>query len=162
MQGANKAFLEAYLADTLTVLRTSLELARQGQTVFYRVAALQLRILLCDSTRLHNRPLELGLLPRLHPQLALHPLNSDGQFNDSAPLIPLQDWLNQALPLKTSRPLTIRQLIRQVCDRDGGAHVDVRTPLPPEVRQERAGWILKLGEYLADVLFDRFTAHPRE
>lgn len=160
-QDANTMLLETYLADVLTILRTSLKLARQGQRFFYRVAALQLRILLCDSTRLHNRPLELGLLPRLRPRLALHPLTKDGAFDRSAPPIPLQDWLNQPLPLKNDSPLTIRRLIREVCDRDGGAHVDVRAHLPPASRAERAEWILHLGEYLLSMFPEEISAHPR-
>ncbi len=161
MEDISAELLETYLAESLTILRTSLELARQGQWFFYRVAALQLRILLCDSARLHNQPLELGLLPRLRPHLELHSLNKDGTFNLSAPPISLQDWLNQSLLLKSGSPLTIRRLIREVCDHDGGAHVDVRTPLPPEVRQEQAEWIFRIGEYIVSVLLDISTEHPR-
>lgn len=162
MQDGNASpLLEAYLDDTLTILRASLKLAQRGEQVFYRVVALQLRILLCDSARLHNRPLELALLPRLRPHLMLHPLTADGTFDPCAPLIPLQEWLNQVVPLKATRPHTIRQLIRQVCDRDGGAHVDVRAPLSPEAQEERVEWILRMGEYLSSLFPEEISEHPR-
>ena len=43
--------LFGYGYDARRILATSLELIEQGRPEFYRVAALELRLLLCDTTR---------------------------------------------------------------------------------------------------------------
>jgi hypothetical protein len=149
--------LERYLRDSAAILGRSLELARSGEPWFYRVAALQLRLLLCDTTHRHNDVVDIALVPRLRPDLRLpSPL-------DPAQILPLSEWLEIELPLRekqSSGPaLTIRQLIRRVCDQDGGAHADPRprAGLPAEGAPD---WILTLGELVweglgaADQRFD--------
>lgn len=144
----NPAELESYLRDALEILRASLTLARGEQPAFYRVAAAQLRLLLCDTTFRHNRQEEIALLPRLRPTLALPPLTTRGGFDFSAAPIPLAAWLEQPLP----DGLTIRLLIRRVCDQDGGAHVDLHPHAGSGDPQEAARWILALGDCLLRVM----------
>jgi hypothetical protein len=62
----------------------------------------------------------------------------------------LEDWLSTSIPGNENEPITIRKLIRQVCDTDGGAHVDQRANLnlPPDYRK----WIIHLaGSVLSDL-----------
>lgn len=125
--------LRAYAVDALRILRRSLDLVEAGETAFYRVAALQLRLLLCDSTRLHNQMIDTALLPRVAPGLRLPALDQNGQALDGA--LALEAWLEQELVIGAGR-MSVRRLIRAVCDQDGGAHVDTRgEPLPAEARE---------------------------
>jgi len=124
-----------YTRSALRILRRSLELARCPEPDFYRVAALELRLLLCDTTRQHERVVDVSLVLRLWPDLLWPTLGADGQFTAS-PALSLPAWLEQPLP---QGGLTIRQLIRRVCDQDGGAHVDLRqqvVPLDPQSARE--------------------------
>ncbi len=135
--------LENYLHDSLSILAASISLARGEQPAFYRVAALQLRLLLCDTTRRHGSIVNISLLPRLRPGLALHPLGEDG-FDRTRRPIPLAEWLEQPLPLPEPEPPTVRNLIRRVCEQDGGAHVDPRASVPLPAGEYRA-WILRIA-----------------
>lgn len=131
--------LRAYAADALRILERSLGMVEAGETAFYRVAALQLRLLLCDSTRLHNQMIDTALLPRIAPGLRLPALDPHGQALDG--FLPLEAWLEQELVVGAGR-MTVRRLIRAVCDQDGGAHVDTRgEALPSEARDA----LLKIG-----------------
>ena len=124
-----------YTRSALRILRRSLELARGPEPDFYRVAALELRLLLCDTTRQHERVVDVSLIPRLWPDKLWPALGADGQFTAS-PALSLPAWLEQPFPPGS---LTIRQLIRRVCDQDGGAHVDLREqalPLDPQSARE--------------------------
>ena len=158
--------LIAYARDTLQILITSLDLSRRGRPEFYRVAALQLRLLLCDTTRRHGEIVNVSLLPRLLPNLRLAPLAPDGAFDNQAPPLALDTWLEQPLPAfmghtapSQSGGLTIRYLIRWVCEQDGGAHVDPRRlrldGLPLVSSRPGPNYselILFLAEYIASVL----------
>ena len=131
-----RQILLAYARDSLEILRYSLVLVAQGQRPFYRVAALQLRLLLCDTTRRHNQVIDIALLPQLIPNLDL-PAISPGEKR-----LLLVDWLAQPIP---GQPLSVRQFIRRICDQDGGAHVDFK----PEAGLdglEAVEWIQKIGE----------------
>lgn len=131
--------LRAYAADALRILERSLGLVAAGETAFYRVAALQLRLLLCDSTRLHNQMIDTALLPRVAPGLRLLALDPHGQALDGC--LQLDAWLEQELVIGAGR-MSVRQLIRRVCDQDGGAHVDVRGEELPE---EARGVLARIG-----------------
>jgi hypothetical protein len=158
--------LIAYARDALQILVTSLDLSRRGRPEFYRVAALQLRLLLCDTTRRHGEVVNVSLLPRLLPHLMLAPLGSDGAFDTRAKPLLLDIWLEQPLsapmaPFAAAAPggLTIRELIRWVCDQDGGAHVDPRrlhfeksARSSSQSGLDYAGRILVIAEYIASVL----------
>jgi len=159
-----------YLRDSLSILQLSLKLARQDHPEFYRVAAVQLRLMLCDTTRRHQEPVVISLAPRLLPGLALHPLVTPGPvgsgdrvsqvnplqkagdvFNRSAQPLSIEEWLDQSLGA-----LTIRQLIRRVCDQDGGAHVDPRPSVSLPEGLDYRTWILVIGEYVVEELLRRY------
>lgn len=111
--------LLAYAIDAVRILQEAVHLQSEEQRYFYRVAAVELRLLFCDTTRVHERLVPLALAGRLWPDLRLPSLS------ESLPegSLLLNEWLEQKLP---EGDLTIRQLIRRVCDQDGGAHVDAR------------------------------------
>lgn len=134
-----------YTRDAAEILRRCVELYDRGETVFYRVMAVELRLLLCDSTRLHNAPLDLALLPALYPDLTLPALD------DGAPLL-LETWLEQPVSTSGGAHLTARQLIRQVCDQDGGAHVDRRARMAVEGTEKRARLIRAAAGVVLDAL----------
>ena len=142
----------AYANDALDILNTSLELVQQGRLEFYRVVALQLRLLLCDSTRRHNRVVDISLALRLWPDTCLSPLNPAGFFDPSLDPFPLADWLAQPLPLPSGPVLTLRDLIRRVCDQEGGAHVDLKPEANLQEVADVPGWVCKAGEEANRVL----------
>lgn len=113
----------AYLRDSICILQSAVRHYQAGDIAFYRLAALQLRLLLCDTVRRHGRVEDISLLPRVHPACALPPVLPDGHPASADPL-PLSAWLMQPLSGADGSVLTIRDLIRRVCDQDGGAHVD--------------------------------------
>ncbi len=133
--------LLAYARDSFAILGRSLELYRQGHRPFYRVTALQLRLLLCDTTRRHNQVVDIAVLPQLLPSLELP------AFGPGAARLPLKDWLAQPIPGQPDQSLSIRLLIRRVCDQDGGAHVDLKSQAGPE-NLDPAEWIQKIGEMI--------------
>lgn len=136
--------LLSYTRSALAILRTSVELARGERAEFYRVAAVQLRLLLCDTTRRHGRVVEIALLPQVMAELRLHPLGEGGEFELGQVPLPLGEWLEQRLP----GGLSIRQLIRRVCDQDGGAHVDVKPQAGLGGMENHPDWIIRIGEYV--------------
>jgi len=145
-----RAELADYARGSLNVIARSLSEIEKGYPEFYRVIALQLRLLLCDSTRRHNQTVDISLVPQIAPELKFHPLNSLGEFDLNLPPISLEDWLAQPLPIKSNSPVIIRTLIRQVCDQDGGAHVDQRAEMlfVPEATR----WIVRIGRYVLERL----------
>ena len=134
-----------YARDALKILQTSLELVGQGRLEFYRVAALQLRLLLCDTTRRHNQVVDISLVRRLYPQLRLFALNQEGLFDPRLDPLTLSDWLAQRLLLVAVQALTLRALIRRVCDQEGGAHVDLKPEAGLRGVPDVPGWVCKMG-----------------
>ena len=132
--------LLAYARDSLEILRHSLLLIRQGQRLFYRVAAVQLRLLLCDTTRRHNQVVDISVLPQLIPDLDLPAVGIGGKR------LLLNDWLAQPIP---GQPLSVRQLIRRVCDQEGGAHVDFKLEAGLD-DLDPAEWIQTIGEIVVN------------
>ena len=144
---------EDYFRGSLEILETAVNQYRSGRRTFYRVAALQLRLLLCDSTRRHNTTVDISLAPQIVPRLRLPALDSAGQPKKPDTDLPLPDWLGQTLPLTGSEGehLSIRTLIRRVCDQDGGAHVDPKPNAGLYADSSPAGlspaeWIVRLSE----------------
>jgi hypothetical protein len=138
-----RQILLAYARDSLEILRYSLTLFKHGQRPFYRVVALQLRLLLCDTSRRHNQIIDIAVLPQIIPDLDLPVVGAGGKR------LPLKDWLAQPIPGQPDQALTVRQLIRLVCDQDGGAHVDFK----PEAGLEGLGtaeWIQTIGEIVVN------------
>lgn len=110
---------------------------------------MQLRLLLCDTTRRHNRVVDIAVLPQIIPDLDLPALGPGGKR------LLLNDWLAQPIPGLADQALTVRQLIRRVCDQDGGAHVDFK----PEAGLDGldpAGWIQTIGEIVVNSVEDYF------
>ena len=138
--------LLAYGRDALNILQLSLQLVQQGRRPFYRVAALQLRLLLCDTTRRHGQVIDIAVLPRLLPNLELPAV-----IPDEKPLR-LKEWLAQPIPGQADQTLTVRQLIRRVCDQDGGAHVDYK-PEAGLKGLDPAGWIQIIGEIVVNSIY---------
>lgn len=145
-----RADLAEYTRGSLSLIARSLSEIEKGYPEFYRVIALQLRLLLCDSTRRHNQTVDISLVPQIAPELKFHPLNALGEFDSTLSPLPLKGWLAQPLPVKAVAPMTIRTLIRQVCDQDGGAHVDPRTAM--QFIPEAAGWMVRIGHYVLERL----------
>jgi hypothetical protein len=143
----------SYALDALDILKESVRLASRGHTGFYRVAAAQLRLLLCDTTRRHGKIVDISLLPRLIPGLELPPLDHHSDVISITDEIPLANWLKQKIAFGERSEVTIRQLIRLVCDQDGGAHVDYKpesilrgTSNYPQIILSIAGVVLKAAE----------------
>lgn len=136
--------LELYLRDSLNIITQSLRLIEDDYPFFYRVIALQLRLILCDTTRIHDESLDTSLIRQINPLVKLHALGSDPDYKDPSRMLSLDDWLAAELPGSGLTSMTIRKLIRQVCDTDGGAHVDRRGSqlLPPNHCQ----WIIRIAE----------------
>jgi len=116
--------LVEHAVDSLEIIRKSLQLVAGGTTPFYRVIAVQLRMLLCDSSRRHGKMEDISLLPLWLPGIRLHQLDEYGQVFSNQAGLTISEWLEQKLTINFDKSVTIRQLIRQVCDQDGGAHYD--------------------------------------
>ncbi len=125
----------AYTRDALAILEGNLRLYSQGAPECYRVLASQLRLLLCDTNRVHDRLVDISLVPRVLPDLrlaALQPVPPAGgplRFQPGPGTLSLAAWLAQEIPGPGGRPVSLHELIRTICEQDGGAHVDQR-PLP--------------------------------
>jgi hypothetical protein len=151
-----------YARGALRILEQNLRLYRQGEPACYRVVAVQLRLLLCDTNRIHDRLVDISLVPRLFPDLALDRfavLTPDEEtglqrlvFREKGVPLPLQSWLAQPLPAPWGKPVSLRELIRTVCEQDGGAHVDQRSLADFRAWQERGDHIAATGEYILSVL----------
>lgn len=155
---SQKMMLE-YVRGSIQILRRCIELYDQGERVFYRVMAVELRLLLCDTTRRHDRIYDLSLAPRLFPRLELLPLNDRHEFDRSGARLPLKTWLEQSISVNPTTTQTLRQLVREVCDQDGGAHVDQRAARaflpengPPEWVRKIAGVVVEELEELEKLL----------
>lgn len=135
--------------ECLEILSSLLKSYEAGDKNLYKPMASQLRILLCDT---HGKK-DHSLIGRLFPQIkllafheiqSLHPPNSPlgmysnpfeitsrsngvivAEFDLSDPphYIGLSEWKQQVVTW-LPRKLTVFQIIRAVCDKGGGAHVD--------------------------------------
>ncbi len=150
-----------YACGALHILEHNLLLYRQGEWECYRAVAAQLRLLLCDTNRIHNRLVDISLIPRIFPDLKLGhlavivPDTETGKhlaFHEAAAPLLLPAWLAQTLPAPWGKPVSLRELIRTVCEQDGGAHVDQRSLADLRAWKERGEHIAALGEYILSVL----------
>ena len=150
MDEKSKQILTQYTGDALDILDHSIALFEAGRQSFYRVAAVQLRILLCDSNFRHNKQEDISVIPELIPSLMLHPLDAQGLPLMNLPALDLKNWLNA--PSGPDPELSVRQLIRRVCDTDGGVHVDIK-PLAglPDSGNSRQ-WIINIARYISATL----------
>jgi hypothetical protein len=143
--------LEEYILSALQIITTNLRLYCSGEYACYRVVAIQLQLLLCDTTRIHGRSVDTSLISGLNVEIKLPALkqaalggrvsiDADGERLSSSA------WLSQALTLPGGEALTLRQFIRVICEQDGGAHVDLRPEKGMRGWPERADHIAVLGE----------------
>ncbi|HEX9013696.1 MAG TPA: hypothetical protein VF813_09280 [Anaerolineaceae bacterium] len=164
METLDRGSYLAYARDALGILEGSLDFYRRGEDAWYRAAAAQLRLLLCDSNRIHDRRVDISLVPRLFPDLRLEVLRAVPAPERASGLrlvfpggpgplpLPLPRWLEQEITSPGGRPVSLRALIRSVCEQDGGAHVDPR-PLPSlRAWAGRGELIADLGEVTLRVL----------
>ncbi len=142
-----------YAQDAVFILHEALQQIDFCHFHFYRVAAVELRLLLCDTARLHNRTIQTALAARLWPDLQLRALTWD-----DSELLGLNDWLNQKMP---DNDFSIRQFIRRVCDQDGGVHVDIRkiNQLPAQKRIVK--WIYRVSSIVLEALDPMIKAEGR-
>lgn len=195
--------LKAYAAETIRNIADIVNLYWKGHASIYRLAAVQLRLLLCDTQDRGKKDISLAL--RVNPNLKLHqmknrlntekieqhrkeqeslvgeplgpatylPFTQFGTpgpirfkiFSLDKPLIPVSEWLEQIIAINRGYIISIRELIRSVCDKDGGAHLDAK---PNETLREARRWymnspnkdkiglhiplIISIGEYIVSEL----------
>lgn len=147
MDNQSKLILAQYTQDALNILDHSLRLFDEGHESFYRVAATQLRILLCDTNFRHGKQEDIAVVPVLAPGIKLHLLDADAFPRLDSEPVDLQTWLNS--PAGSGTDLTIRQLIRRVCDVDGGAHIDLKPEAGIRDQENARQWIIKIGKYIS-------------
>ncbi len=150
MDEKSKKVLAQYTLDAINILDHSIQLFENGHESFYRVAATQLRILLCDTTFRHDHHEDIAVVPILFPDLRLSRLDKDCYPVLNEPKIDLQTWLDS--PADTPSGLTIRQLIRRVCDVDGGAHVDIKPQAGISNQETARLWIIGIGKYISPLI----------
>ena len=147
MDDQERSSLAAYACEALDILENCIQLYEQGKHHYYRVAAVQLRLLLCDTAFRHGQHEDISLIPALVPRLRLTPFSLKDNQNS---ITDLQRWLDSSTGLNTD--LTIRQLIRRVCDIDGGAHVETKPLAGLPENEDTSQWIIDLGKYLLPLL----------
>ena len=139
-----KRVLRQYTVDTASILKHSILLMESGEESFYRVAAAQLRILLCDTTFRHDRVESIAILPELFPDFKLPAIGESEHAGRER--LALADWLAQ--PAGAGLDLSVREMIRRVCDVDGGAHVDPKPVRGIPAGSDPAKWILSISKLL--------------
>ncbi len=172
MPALDRSSILQYARDALRILENNLRLYRQGEWECYRVVAAQLRLLLADTNRIHDRQVDISVVPRLFPDLALDrqvvidTSGEDGQtrleFHPAPAALTLQEWLAQELPAPWGKPVSLRDLIRRVCEQDGGAHVDPRALADLRLWVERGEHIARIGEYIAGALAPLIREPPAQ
>ena len=150
MDEKSKLILSQYTMDALNILDHSIRLYEEGHDSFYRVAATQLRILLCDTNFRHGQTEDIAVVPILLPDLQLNLLDDQALPIVETPPVNLQTWLDSAAGEETG--LTIRQLIRRICDVDGGAHVDIKPLAGLPQKSDTRQWIIRIGKYISPIL----------
>jgi hypothetical protein len=160
MTGKKFIDFESYFWDSLRIIEVSLDLIEEGQPQFYRVIAGQLRMLLCDTTRVHEKVKDISLMVRLFPGIYLQPIGRKHRFDYDAEPLPLAKWLEQKLPIRNVN-LTIRKLIRMVCEQDGGVHVDPRAAQAVSEKEIKR-WIILIGQYIAEEDIEEKSEYEEE
>ena len=150
MDEQSKRILAQYTQDAVNILDHSLQLYEEGHLSFYRVAAAQLRILLCDTNFKHGKQEDIAIVPILAPNIKFRLFDDTALPRMDLAEVDLQTWLDS--PAGSKMGLTLRQLIRRVCDIDGGAHVDIK-PLAglPDGDNARQ-WIINIGKYVSPLI----------
>ena len=81
----------------------------------------------------------------VNPGLRLQPLNARGEFDLALEPLALDAWLAQTVPLASGGTIILKEMVRRVCDQDGGAHVDPRARAGLQGMDSAPGWICKIG-----------------
>jgi hypothetical protein len=148
MSTLSRETLRNYIKDSVKILKTCLQLIHQGQKHFYRVAAVQLRLLLCDTTRKHGKIINIALIPKWNPDIRFHPLKRERFSTALPPDMTLNTWLNQTVFITPSEELSLRDLIRRICEQDGGTHVDPKPHQGLPQNWDPTQWIETISVYL--------------
>lgn len=140
---------------------------------FNNVIAGQLRLILCDTTKIGKEIIDNSLIRKIQPNAKLFQVNElsnlpEGMgsfirgemFNYDKPTIPLEDWLDQVvliLVLKGKKQdITIRNFIKYSANKSGGAHVD-------QVLKEKAFIVnIDSGRVLCDITKGLFRSVGRD
>lgn len=160
--------------DSVQILRSSIRIFHSGEIAAYRSIALQLRLLLCDTTN--------PLLPRVCKQVKFHPLFSyhgseldddlvfqlpvlvspSGKtgpetarlFDENRTPIDLEEWLEQPF---ISSVLTIRKLIKSVADKLAahsdpkyGKDLELLKSIPLIDNPAHVKGMIVIGEYILE------------
>lgn len=138
---SNSGILNKY-NEAMNILEYSVMLVKLFEIKeFNNVIAGQLRLILCDTTKIGKEIIDNSLIRKIQPNPKLFQVNdlinlSEGMgsfipcemFNYDKPTIPLEDWLNQvvlSLVLQGKKQdITIRNFIKFSANKSGGAHVD--------------------------------------
>ena len=157
MDDKSKLILTQYTQDALNILDHSLRLYDEGHKSFYRVAAAQLRILLCDINFRQGKQEDIAVVPILTPDIKLNLLDDHALPRLDVEAVDLQTWLDSPAGLKFG--LTIRQLIRRVCDIDGGAHVDIKLLAGLPDQENARQWIINIGKYISPLISEALKSY---
>jgi hypothetical protein len=150
MDNKSLQILAQYTIDALNILDHSITLYDEGHESFYRVAAAQLRILLCDTNFRHGKNEDIAIVPVLMPEIKLLPIDADGNPQPEKTPLELKTWLDSPSQIDTN--LSVRLLIRRICDVDGGAHVDIKPLAGLPAQENTRQWIINLARYLSPIL----------
>ena len=77
MDDRSNVVLIHYMRDALSILEHCVRMYEEGHKSFFRVAAAQLRILVCDTTFRHDRQVDIAIVPILLPNLQLPTYTND-------------------------------------------------------------------------------------
>ncbi len=145
-----------YLRGALEIIRCNCQAYSQGCFPCYRVLAVQLRILLCDRKREHDGWKRTAILPEVFPGITL-PVIADSRRMQmtlterqaglstivEADRVPVSKWLEQIVWFNDQKQIEIKDLIKWVTEKDGGAHAD----------PSGTGWILDDQKLIGDTLY---------
>ncbi|ODA41817.1 hypothetical protein [Desulfosporosinus sp. BG] len=123
------------LDEIIRILEVSIFLC-QGLEIdsFYNVIAVQLRILLCDNSRIIRSRLQ---KPKLHPHTGnrfkgtsdYESILSENLFDKTKMPIALDKWLKQEVAWSPHwEPMDVKDVIDAWANKNGGAHIDSRVP----------------------------------
>ncbi|MBG9692660.1 hypothetical protein ABD91_17915 [Lysinibacillus sphaericus] len=170
---SNSGILNKY-NEAMNILEYSVMLVKLFEIKeFNNVIAGQLRLILCDTTKIGKEIIDNSLIRKIQPNPKLFQVNdlinlSEGMgsfipcemFNYDKPTIPLEDWLNQvvlSLVLQGKKQdITIRNFIKFSANKSGGAHVD------PVLREKAFIVDVHSDKILCDITIGLFRSVGRD
>ena len=131
-----------------------------GNKAFLNPVAVQLRILLCDSSRGKDN----SLIPKAIPSMKFHPIKLEYLNIEDAKIIPsynlfdtnsskisLSDWLNQEIIEVDfhDKKTTVRDFIKTAADKLGGAHIDTKLEgYHLLIESFQKNYLIEIGKYI--------------